>query len=716
MRFGIVHRIFLDSLATVGIIALMSTGELNRPTLFGLLIALSFAILAPPSVRDSKFVQVIGGLLPVCFLFVQLYRLTTSASVVTLAVEFAALLQVIRLATRRGAAHDQQIILLALLHLVAATVLGAGLAYAACFVGFMFLAPVTLLLSHLRREVEGNYRQGAKDRAGLPVDVPRILRSRRVVGPAYLAFVISLSAPMFVFTGLLFATFPRVGLSLLLLQPPRKTRMVGFSDHIDLGVVGRLQTDPSIALRLTYADMPKTPPERLAVYLRGATLDRYDGQAWTKNQPLLLRQAEHERTVYPVRRWPNRGTDRSVTIELNPIDPPIVFLPADVTALQILPQMRGEGEDTVTLFRSAQDEFHYAAEPSSGLRYRVFFGSNEAPCVSTLPPSERSQYLTLPPTITSRVSRLARDWAGRETNPFAQAQSIERNLKQQYRYDLDSPSGAAKNPIEDFLFSSKRGHCEYYATAMAVMLRTLGIPSRDVTGFAAATYNRFGHFYVVRQSDAHSWVEAWFEHVGWQRFDPTPSQANVVKSEYSTAVGVVRDLIEAAAQRWSRHVEAYDMQQQMLLVNNLRSHVRRWGSVSKVDPWLIARSTLAALLTGLATFRLWQLWKRRRRTQLMQSGEQTKLSPPAKTAIRLYQDLELVMSEFGIGRPLGTPPTAWALTLLAQGHPIAGRLVGMTQTYVEARFGSRDLSESDIQEFEQGVQLLRQMRPRKRAA
>jgi protein-glutamine gamma-glutamyltransferase len=715
MRFGIVHRIFLDSLATLGIVALMSTGELNRPTLFGLLIALTFAILAPGSIRDSKFVQVIGGLLPVCFLFVQLYRLSTSASVVTLAVEFAALLQVIRLATRRGAAHDQQIILLALLHLVAATVLGAGLAYAACFVGFMFLAPVTLLLSHLRREVEGNYRQGAKDRAGLPVDVPRILRSRRVVGPAYLAFVISLSAPMFVFTGLLFATFPRVGLSLLLLQPPRKTRMVGFSDHIDLGVVGRLQTDPSIALRLTYADMPKTPPERLAVYLRGATLDRYDGQAWTKNHS-LLRQAEHERTVYPVRRWPNRGIDRSVTVELNPIDPPIVFLPADATALQILPQMRGEGEDTVALFRSTEDEFQYAAEPSSGLRYRVFFASNEAPCVSALPSAERSKYLTLPSTISSRVGKLARDWAGGETNPSAQAQLIERNLKQQYRYDLDSPSGAAKNPIEDFLFASKRGHCEYYATAMAVMLRTLGIPSRDVTGFAAATYNRFGHFYVVRQSDAHSWVEAWFDHVGWQRFDPTPSQANAAKSEYATAIGVVRDLIEAAAQRWSRHVEAYDMQQQMLLVNNLRSHVRRLGGASKIDPWFIARSTLAFLLSALAVFRLWQLWKRRRRTQLMQFREQTKLSPPAKAAIRLYQALELVMSDFGIGRPLGTPPTAWALTLLAQRHPIAERVVTMTQTYVEARFGSRNLSESDIQEFEQGIQLLRQVRPRKRAA
>ena len=89
-----------------------------------------------------------------------------------LAVEFAAALQIIRLATRRGAAHDQQVIVLALLHLIAGTVIGGGLGYGLCFLGFLVVAPGALVLSHLRREVEGNYRQGARDRTGLPVDVP----------------------------------------------------------------------------------------------------------------------------------------------------------------------------------------------------------------------------------------------------------------------------------------------------------------------------------------------------------------------------------------------------------------------------------------------------------------------------------------------------------------------------------------------------------------
>ncbi len=715
MRFGVVHRVFLDSLATIGILAIIATGELDRRVTIGLLVALFLALAAPASIRDLRLVQIAGSVAPVTFLIVQLYRLTTTASVVTLAVEFAAILQVIRLGTRRGAAHDQQIILLALLHLIAATVLGAGLAYAACFVGFMFLAPVTLLLSHLRREVEGNYRQGAKDRAGLPVDVPRILRSRRVVGPAYLAFVVSLSVPMFLFTGILFAAFPRVGLSLLLLQPPRKARMVGFSDHIDLGVVGKLQSDPSIALRLTYSDMPTQPPDRLAVYLRGATLDRYDGQSWTKDQT-VLQPAEHERSIYPVRRWPDRQNDRWVTVELSPIDPPIVFLPGDVTALQILPQMRGEAEDTITLYRSAEDDFRYAAEPALGLRYRVFLDSARSARVPSLAPSERIKYLKLPPTTSDKVEKLARAWVGTQNDPLNQAQAVEQHLRREYRYDLDSPSGAASNPIEDFLFSSRRGHCEYYATAMAVMLRTLGVPSRDVTGFGAATYNRFGHFYVVRQSDAHSWVEAWIEGIGWKRFDPTPTQSSGSSSGYVGAARVLRDLIEAAAQRWSRHVEAYDMQQQILLVSQMSSQVRRLRISSGGNEWRAIRVMFASAFGLLIAVRLPRRWKRRRSSLIAPKGHTADLASPARLAIRLYLELEQVMSEYGVARPAGTPPRAWSVTLVGLGHPIASDVSIMTQLYLDVRFGSRSLSETEIRDFESQIKVLRQTRPRKRAA
>jgi transglutaminase-like putative cysteine protease len=705
----------LDSLAVVGLLALSATGELDRRMVIALLVGLSVALGIPSKFRELRAVQLAGSFLYVSALFLQLIRLTSSANVVTLAVEFAALIQVVRLATRRGAAHDQQIIILALLHLIAATILGAGLAYAACFIGFMFLAPVTLLLSHLRREVEGNYRQGARDRAGLPVDVPRILRSRRVVSPAYLGLVVCLSLPMFVFTGLLFVAFPRVGLSLLLFQPPRKARLVGFSDRVDLGVVGKLQTDPSVALRLTYSELPPQPPEHLAVYLRGAALDYYDGQAWSKTHN-VLRSAEHEGTYYPLLGWPNPAVSRAVTIELSPIDPPIVFLPADAEAIQVLPQVRGQSSDTVTLFRNSEDELRYVADSTLGLRYRVYFGAAQSGRGNALPPTDRMKYLALPPGLSTRVSQLAKAWTPGDNDPLVQASLIERRLREEYRYDLNSPSGAASNPMEDFLFTSHRGHCEYYATAMAILLRTLGIPTRNVTGFGAATFNRFGQFYVVRQSDAHSWVEAWVDDIGWRRFDPTPPQANLTASEFGGIGHLVRDLIEAAAQRWSRHVESYDMQQQLHLVGQLRSRAQRLGIPHWVGHWVTVRSALLAVVLTIAGVRLARYLRKRTALRRGTEAAQRPLSPPAKLAIQLYQALEQVLLEQGIPRPEGTPPWGYALSLRRLGHPLAEQVVQLTQLYLEVRFGERPLLAAEAEDFQRQLDALRQSRPRSRAA
>lgn len=706
MRFGVLHRVMLDSLAVVGLLALIATGELDRRTTITLLLGLALSLSLPSTIRELRIVQLAGTLLPVAVLVVQVVRLTSSANVVTLAVEFAAVLQVVRLATRRGAVHDQQIVLLALLHLVAATVLGAGLAYAACFAGFMFLTPVTLLLSHLRREVEGNYRQGARDRAGLPVDVPRILRSRRVVSRAYLGLVICLSLPMFVFTGILFVAFPRVGLSLLLLQPPRKARLVGFSDHVDLGVVGKLNSDPSVAMRLTYADLPHQPPEHLAVYLRGATLDYYDGRAWSKTHNTLS-AADHDGTYYPLNNLPGAIVDNFITVELSPIDPPVVFLPSDAAALQLLPQMRGEAFDAVTILQNSEDEVRYSSDVAAGLRYRVFLKTKPVSHANGMSPAEKAEYLALPPRLSNRVAQLAKSWVGNENDPATRSRLVEQHLRQEYRYDLESPSGSATNPLEDFLFSSHRGHCEYYATAMAILLRTLGIPTRNVTGFGAATFNRFGRFYVVRQSDAHSWVEAWVEPAGgWRRFDPTPPQAPGVTNELVGIGRLIRDLAEAAAQRWSRHVEAYDMQQQLRLLGHLRSRAD-FTIPGRIGRWITLRTLAPIGLCIFLGFRLVRFIRKRKHGDGSVNSTRM-IPPPARAAIQLYQELEKVLLEHGIPRPAGTPPWGHVNILRRMGHPWAEQVSELTKLYLDVRFGDRQLLAADVECFHQKLSALSQ--------
>src|SRR3954471_7242380 len=334
MRFGLIHRIMTDALAALGLLSLLASGELNRWFVLATLLGLMVAVVLPQRFQDHGILRRVSVVLPLSLLALQTSRLFSGESLLPLAVEFAAALQVVRLATRRGAAHDQQVIVLALMHLIAGTVLGGGLSYGLCFVGFLVVAPGALVLSHLRREVEGNYRQGARDRTGLPVDVPRILRSRRVIGRPFLVFTCLLSVPIFLFTLALFVAFPRVGLSLLMLSHPKAERMVGFTEHVDLGGVGRLRSDPTIVMRVEVPDLPKEPPPRVALYLRGAAFDSYKGKSWSRSLGGTLR-AEQRGHQVQLLRFPDLGHARLMPIDLEPIEPAVVFLPPEAVALTV---------------------------------------------------------------------------------------------------------------------------------------------------------------------------------------------------------------------------------------------------------------------------------------------------------------------------------------------------------------------------------------------
>src|SRR5262245_51046481 len=334
MKFGLVHRIMTDALAMLGLLSLLTGGELDMTMAIVTGVCMVMAVLIPERYQEHPRLRSFGVFASLTLLGVQLTRAVSGGDLLQLSVEFAAALQVVRVATRRGAAHDQQIILLALLHLVAGTVLGGGLAYGLSLVGFLVIAPGALVLSHLRREVEGNYRQGARDRTGLPVDVPRILRSRRVISRRFLLVTCSLSVPVFLFTAVLFLLFPRVGLSLLLMSPSHSQRMIGFSDQVNLGGVGKLRSDPTIAMRVYPKDMPENPPDRIALYLRGAAFDQYDGFGWARTIKGRVPADQNGTVVWAGPRTQTLGREL-MTIDLEPLQPPLVFTPPKTHVIRI---------------------------------------------------------------------------------------------------------------------------------------------------------------------------------------------------------------------------------------------------------------------------------------------------------------------------------------------------------------------------------------------
>ncbi|WP_437675116.1 transglutaminase TgpA family protein [Sorangium sp. So ce131] len=706
MRFGMVHRVMTDALAALGVIALVASGQFNRYVSWAILIGLGLALVVRESWQRHPALRHLDTIVLLLVIAAQVFRIVvTDASVLDVLVEFAAALQIIRLATRKGAAHDQQVIVLALLHLIAGTVLGGGLGYGLCFLGVLVVAPGALVLSHLRREVEGNYRQGARDRTGLPVDVPRILRSRRVVGRSFLAVTCLLSIPIFVFTALLFVIFPRVGLSLLLLNRGHTGRMIGFSGKVDLGAVGVLRSDPKLAMRVEIPDLPEPPPMRLTMHLRGTALDAYDGRTWTQSES-FKRPAENDAGLVPIERYPDPAVDPVMRIDLEPIDPPVIFLPPNATGLRF--KHRGQlGVDPNTIaHRGPEGEFRYQPVDDRGLVYDVFLSRKRAPTFQRLAAAERRRYLELPKDMPSRIVDLAMAWTQGLERPVERARAIEARLRTEYRYDLASPSGQDPQPLDHFLFESKRGHCEFYSSAMAILLRAVDVPTRNVTGFIGGTYNRFGRFYAVRQGDAHSWVEVFLDGEGWVTFDPTPPADAAPKSELVGVWAYLRDFIEATSQRWDRHIVGYDLNQQVSLFQTLTSRYRRTGSSGEAA--LSTRRLLAVAGVALAVGGGLLYWRfRRGRRGREEDRSDSGRTPSSILATALYESLEAAMLAQGIPRPPSTPPLRHAEALGRVDHPLAREVLTLTQVYLRARFGGAKLTEDDSRDFERRVKALR---------
>ncbi len=570
------------------------------------------------------------------------------------------------------------------------------------------------MLSHLRREVEGNYRQGARDRTGLPVDVPRILRSRRVVGRGFLLTTCLLALPIFVFTGALFILFPRVGLSLLLVNHQRSGRMVGFSDHVDLGDVGTLRTDPTVALRFTLPEVAE-PPLRMTIRLRGTAFDSYDGRAWSRSSSERRAVDLLYPNVLAIARVPRAKEDRRISFDLEPIDPPVLFLPPRTVGVEMRLPQTAIPQDGVVVSKGPEGEYRYASPGTHGVRYDVFLAADGEAIPQVLGTQDRTRYLALPasPALPGRIADLARAWTEGLTTPMAKAKAIEEHLRSDYRYDVTSPSGGKPQPLDHFLFETKRGHCEFFSTAMVMMLREVGVPSRNVTGFVGGTYNRFGKYYAVREGDAHSWVEAHLDdpQLGWVTFDPTPTSAARPLQDTAGAFVYLRDFAEALSQRWNRYVVGYDLGTQVRLFEEVSRKYDNVRGRAGLKDGIAGRLTRAPVMAGIVVvvgLVGYVYWRRQKpKPTSTEKKPQEKKSRAATLVTELYQSLETALAMQGLTRPLATPPLRYAEDLVRKKHPLADEVHALTLTYLEVRFGGAELDDAKKKGFERVVKSVR---------
>jgi transglutaminase-like putative cysteine protease len=333
------------------------------------------------------------------------------------------------------------------------------------------------------------------------------------------------------------------------------------------------------------------------------------------------------------------------------------------------------------------------------------------------PADVAERYLQLPAGLDARITVLARSATERAVTGYDKAASLESFLKTKYSYTLDLTGKPGPDPLAHFLFETRAGHCEYFASAMTVMLRTLGIPAREVNGFLPGEYNELGGDYIVRASDAHSWVEAYFPGNGWMVFDPTPP-APVESAGFFRRLSQFADWAELT---WNDWVIGYDFAHQTALAQTVQTRSRNWREVSarwfsvkqqqfknRLSQWQLKHKAfglavpvlLIGFLLALRYGRLGRLWERLKISLAFRARKSDAVR--LMMASRLYQELLRLMRRHGYTRL--DAQTAFEFADSVRKPGLAAAVKEFVRLYARARFGSAG---GDIPRLEQLLGVIR---------
>ncbi len=671
MRFDTLHRRVTLALAGLGLFALSLGDELSPVASTLTVIGYGLSFFAGPSLwTRPRYTSLWNGLI-VGLLALQMARVFGGTSPIAIGIEFTAALQIAKLFHRVGARDYQHIQALALLHLIAATVLTTGFEYALVFIGFVIVLPWMLALTHLRGEVQSHYVEAPTKHPthGLPSPkAAEVLRSRRIVGLRFLGWTATLSLPLFLVTAAFFLLFPRVGLGFLSFGEGQGRQVAGFGGDVQLGGFGVIRDDATVVVRLRPGAGfdPTEDRNNHHFRLRGTSFDRYEDARWSRSPGPPQRVQEID-GYYELAPTPPVPRLREIEIIVDPLDERVFFLPPGVVGIQIPPRVESGRPVYRQLQLSRGFDLRYLESDGLEVQYTALLDAQGESVPETLEEEDASRYLQLPEGL-ERIRALAQRIGGSGA-PRQQAERIRRWLRDsgEFEYSLEMPDTRGRDPLEVFLFDAQRGHCEYFSSALAVMLRSLGVPTRNVTGFVGGVYNPYGEYYALRQGDAHSWVEAYIDGQ-WQTLDPTPAAFASASPPATGFWATLSAMADALRMRWSRDVVGYDLRAQVEGLRDLLSWFRGMRSDDgDTDPSSPERSVSAPteakwggwvwlLLTLPLAFAVF-LWRRRRKKAEMTQP----LRRSAEDVRGLYQRLLRRLDKRGLART----PAATAREVLA---------------------------------------------------
>lgn len=479
----------------------------------------------------------------------------------------------------------------------------------------------------------------------------------------------------------LFVLFPRLTGPLWGLSVNLSGAITGISNEISPGSISQLSQSRATAFRVTFED-PVPPPA--ARYWRGLVLWDTDGRTWSSGPPLPYGYRGALPTV--------SGNPVRYEVTLEPTQQPYLFL--------------------LDLPRAAPTDAHLApeltAQTRTAITRRLTYRGEAWPegRQTRLTAQERERGLWLPDTVTPRMEALVAGWrAEGAEGPVMVQKALAHFHTQPFVYTL-APPPLGEAPEDQFLFDTKRGFCEHYATSFTLLMRLAGIPARVVVGYQGGEFNPHGDHWIVRQSDAHAWTEVWLEGGGWTRIDPTAAVAPeriehsigseqgeegapvLFELEAPGALGRMlreaRWLADSLELGWHRWVVGYSRDRQLGLLSDLGL-----GRLAGYGQGLLAVGLGAAAL-GLGALLL----------QLAGAG-------PAEPVRDAYRRLQRKLSRAGlVVHPWDGPSDLQraALAAFPEHGPELRRLFAL---YIGLRYGRRPGGRREVRRLRRGVRWLR---------
>ena len=495
--------------------------------------------------------------------------------------------------------------------------------------------------------------------------------------------------------------------------------LTGFSNSVKLGEIGRIQQSDEVVMRVQIeGDASETYG---GIRWRGVVLDTFDNKNWSQSKmPPTYPFVKTENGIFQVGYSSGKRAATIQTIYLEPLDTDVLFaLTSPVRVQGNFPVLKKDAYGGVSAVRNNFERLSYKVNSDRWTpEFKDLKTDNGAYS------AEDVNYLQIPDTFDERIGNLAHQISKEKNNRYDKARAIEEYLQTQFGYTLEQKAGG-EQPLSDFLFNVREGHCEYFATAMVMMLRTQGIAARVVNGFQRGEYNETAEMYVVKQKNAHSWVEVYFpREKAWITFDPTPSVGQNLTATEAGMLGFAQKYLDALEALWIQYFVSYDNQEQRSLFrsmktgvsdfqfkttewfNELQPKIREWWKDVRGDKGLQASAWAIGYAVGyfiafiVGVWLLRRIWLRAKKMELWRRMTEWWTRKQQKSIVEFYERMERVLASRGFRRESHQTPLEFAFALKMP------EAVSITEKYNRVRFGEKDLSGDESREIENWLETL----------